>query len=154
MNSTLEQTCDTNCRCLVKRILRRQLFIDKKFQLTMAGNMLLMALVCMLVTAMATSWFYIYFLNDRLWADTDSMFWTKAGIIAAFMLAGVVIWTVARTHSIAGPVCKIRRTLQDAAQGNFPAQPVRFRKGDAFQELAEDVNRCLDIMKQNSARRD
>lgn len=149
MSSAYHQTCETSCSCLVKRILRRQFFIDKKFQLAMAGNMLLVALVCMLVTAMGTSWFYIYFLNDRLWADTGNAFWVKAGIIAIFMLASVVVWTLVRTHSIAGPVCKIRKVMQDAAQGQFPAQPVRFRKGDAFQELAEDVNRCLEIMKHN-----
>ncbi len=149
MADVLKDTCDTDCGCLVKRIMRRQFFIDRKFQLTMAANMALASLICMLLSVMATSWFYVYFLNDRLWADTDNVFWAKAGIIAAFMLAAVVIWTVLRTHHIAGPVCRIRKVLQEAAQGKFPAQPVRFRQGDAFQELADDVNRCLEIMKQN-----
>jgi len=150
MANAIKDTCGTSCGCLVKRILRRQFFIDKKFQLAMAANMALASLVCMLLTAMATSWFYVYFLNDRLWADTDSVFWAKAATIGAFMLAAVAIWTVIRTHQIAGPVCRIRKVLQDAAQGKFPPQPVRFRKGDAFQELAEDVNRCLEIMKKGS----
>lgn len=147
MADAINDTCGASCGCLVKRILRRQFFIDRRFQLAMAANMALASLICMLLSVMGTSWFYVYFLNGRLWADTDNVFWIKAGIIAAFMLAAVAIWTVARTHHIAGPVCRIRRVLQDAAHGKFPAQPVRFRKGDAFQELAEDVNRCLEIMK-------
>lgn len=150
MADAIKDSCTPNCGCLVKRILRRQFFIDRKFQLAMAGNMALASLICILLTAMATSWFYVYFLNDRLWAETDTVFWAKTATIGAFMLLAVAIWTVIRTHQIAGPVCRIRRVLQEAAQGKFPSQPVKFRKGDAFQELAEDVNRVLEIMKQGN----
>lgn len=154
MADAINNSCDASCGSLVRRILRRRFFIDRKFQLAMAANMALASLVCMLLTAMATSWFYVYFLNDRLWAETDTVFWAKTATIGAFMLAAVAIWTVVRTHRIAGPVCRIRRVLQDAAQGKFPSQPVRFRKGDAFQELAEDMNRCLEIMKRHHVHRD
>lgn len=151
MNSITPDTCSGDCRCLARRILRRQFFVDRKFQLAMVANMMLAGLVCMLLMAMAMSWFYIYFLNTRLWAEIDTMFWLKASIIGGSMLAGIAIWTILRTHAIAGPVCKIRRVLQAAARGEIPDEPVRFRKGDAFQELADDVNRCLDIMRRLQA---
>lgn len=136
------------------RTPRRRFFVDKKFQLTLAANMLLAALACMLITAMAMSWFYIYFLNDRLWAEIDTAFWTKVSVLAGLILSGIAAWTVLRTHSIAGPIFKIRSVLQAAARGEFPDHPVHFRKGDAFQELADDMNRCLDIMRRQQSGQD
>jgi hypothetical protein len=58
-----------------------------------------------------------------------------------------VIWTVLRTHAVAGPIFKTRKILQAAARGEFPAAPVRFRRGDAFQGLADDLNDCLAVMR-------
>ncbi len=147
--NTASRNCEADFRGLLKRIARKRFFIDRRFQLTMAGSMLLTALVCMFVTALGVSWLHVYFLNGRLWADMDTAFWVKAAVIAGFMLTAVALWVVYSTHAVAGPICRIRRVLQDAARGVFPDRPVRFRHGDAFQELAKDVNACLEIMKRN-----
>lgn len=53
------------------------------------------------------------------------------------------------SHRLAGPICRIRRTLQEAHEGKT-VDPIVLRKNDEFKELAEDLNR---ILKDKSLRR-
>jgi hypothetical protein len=129
------------------KIYRRQICVDPKLQILLGANMMLIALTAMLAALVFASWFYIYFFNGRLWAEIDTAFRFKVLLFFGLTLCGVLIWTVFRSHAIAGPIYKVRKVLQAAAQGEFPDRPVRFRRGDAFRPLAEDLNRCLEIMK-------
>ena len=147
MNSSVARPCSNLSAAGTKRFRRRQYFIDKKLQLAFAANMLLIAGVVMLATALTVSWFFVYFMEDHLSGDIDAQYLIKVGIVLFFMVAGIVIWTVLRTHAIAGPIYKTRKILQAAARGEFPDHPVRFRRSDAFKGLAVDINHCLEIMR-------
>lgn len=131
---------------------RRLYFIDKRFQLAFAGNILLVAGVCMFTTALVVSWFFVYFMTDNLSASIDRSYIIKLGIILFFVAAAVVIWTVRRTHAIVGPVYRARKILRAAAHGEFPKKPVKFRRNDAFKELAADMNLCLETMQADRKR--
>ncbi len=126
---------------------RRRYFIDKKFQLAFAGNMLLISCVCILVTTLVVSWFFVYFMTDNLSASIDRSYVIKMGIILFFVAAAIMIWTVKRTHAIVGPIFRARKILRAAARGEFPEKPVKFRRNDAFKELAVDINLCLETMR-------
>lgn len=135
-----------------ERVRRRRYFIDKKFQAAFAANMLLIAGVCMGVAALAVTWFFAYFMNSRLSCELDAAYMMKIGIILLFIMAGIVLWTVMRTHALVGPIYKTRKILQAAAEGRFPDRPVQFRRGDAFKGLAADLNRCLETMQADRER--
>lgn len=131
-----------------KKFRRRNYVVDRKLQFSVAGNMLLIVGVCMALTVLVTSWFFLYFMEDHLIWDLDHVYMIQLGIIFFFIFCGVAVWTVLRVHSMAGPVYKTRLILQDAARGRFPDYQISFRKGDAFKELAGDINRCLEVMKE------
>lgn len=126
---------------------RRRFIVDGKFQLALVGNMLLIVGAGMLASALIVGWTVVYYLSDRLTCAIDTGYLMKMGIILGFVLAGITIWTVRRSLAISGPVYKIRSVLQAAVRGEFPAHPVALRRGDAFTELATDLNRCLEIMR-------
>jgi len=131
-----------------KRFKRRNYFINKPFQLAFVGNMLVITFMACAFTALYVSWMFVYVLNDHLLVAgvLNGYYLLKIGFMVAGLVVGVVIWTVLRTHAIAGPIHKTRLILRDAAQGRFPQQPVAFRKGDAFRGLADDLDRCLRVM--------
>jgi len=107
MEPSITRQCGNLSVTGAKRAWRRQYLIDKKCQIAFAGNMLLIAGVCMLVTALTMSWFFVYFMEDHLSGDIDTLYLIKLGIILLFMAVGIVIWTVIRTH------CHGRSHLQD-----------------------------------------
>jgi methyl-accepting chemotaxis protein len=62
------------------------------------------------------------------------------GFVAAFFL--VLLFT----HSIAGPVHRLKILSEKISQGDF-AVDVRFRKGDSLKELVEIINKILNTFK-------
>jgi hypothetical protein len=153
MTSTTIRALDKTTHTRRKRFQRRNYFINKPFQLAFAGNMLLIAALGMLVTALTVSWIFIYILDDQLCTVLlHPGYLLKLGIILVCLAAGILTWTVLRTHAIAGPVYKTRQVLRAAAEGRFPDRPVTFRKSDAFKDLAGDLNRCLDAMRADRKR--
>ena len=55
------------------------------------------------------------------------------------------------SNRFVGPVKRLRRTLRELAEGK-PFSPVKFRKDDYWQEMAEELNLAIEtLMKQRSA---
>lgn len=52
------------------------------------------------------------------------------------------------SHRIAGPLYKLQKYLREYRDG-LPRIPLTFRKGDYFQEVAEDVNLTLDQIEED-----
>jgi hypothetical protein len=130
---------------------RRNYFVDKPFQLSCAGSMLLLQLFGVVATAFTITWLYYFVLDEHLVTTPNRLFFVKAVIILIFMAVGVLIWTVKHTHAVAGPVYKMGAVLRNAARGSFPEEKLHFRKGDWFGGVARDVNSCLGKMKQDAA---
>jgi hypothetical protein len=67
---------------------------------------------------------------------------------AVFVIIAVIALAVGMTvglwisHRVAGPIYRMRRHLEEAAAGRAP-KPIRFRKDDYFQELADAYNEEL-----------
>lgn len=148
MDTTITHIKTARPRAQREKFRRRNYLVDKKLQLAVAGNMILIVGISMAATALMTVWFFLYFMEGRLSWTLDHVYLIQLGIILFFMMCGIAIWTVLKVHSMAGPVYKTRLILQAAARGEFPDYPVCFRKGDAFKELAEDLNQCLAVMKE------
>jgi hypothetical protein len=127
--------------------LRRKYAIDRKFQWSVAPEHISDHGGGCFCHGADGQPVFVYFLNERLSSSIDWPYLIKLGAILLFMAAGIVIWRVLRTHAVAGPIFETRKILQAAARGEFPAAPVRFRRGDAFQGLADDLNDCLAFMR-------
>ncbi len=62
--------------------------------------------------------------------------------LAVYALA-VVLVSVIYTHRLVGPTIAFRRVLHDLANDKFTSRVV-IRKGDAFAEVAKEINRLAD----------
>jgi len=50
------------------------------------------------------------------------------------------------SHRFVGPVTQLRQVLRDLAEGK-PVSPLTFRKGDYWQEMAEELNRAVEVLR-------
>ena len=58
----------------------------------------------------------------------------------------VFIISIFQSHKIAGPIYKLRKLLDEIKNGSIP-QNIRFRNGDHFFDLADDVNEALEALR-------
>ncbi len=54
------------------------------------------------------------------------------------------------SNRFVGPVTRLRRALRELAEGK-PFSPIRFRKGDYWQEMAEELNRAVAALTKQRA---
>ncbi|MDF3819659.1 hypothetical protein P3G55_07100 [Leptospira sp. 96542] len=54
----------------------------------------------------------------------------------------ITVFSVFKSHKMAGPVFSIKRSLQRMAAGE-PIEKIRIRKGDEFQELVQVLNELI-----------
>jgi methyl-accepting chemotaxis protein len=71
-----------------------------------------------------------------------SVGWTAFGLAIAFVLFSLCA-SVYMTHKLVGPTVAFRRHIRGLMDGNFTVK-TRLRSGDAFLEVADDLNRLSD----------
>lgn len=71
------------------------------------------------------------------------LLWKPVLIISGINLAIILLFSLFYSHKMAGPVYNIKRSLRDLAQGGEP-RPIKLRKGDQFQELADILNEVIE----------
>ncbi len=59
-------------------------------------------------------------------------------VIVAYSVISVTV-TIVYTHRLVGPTVAFRRQIKEIRRGNYAAR-IRLRKGDAFPEVAEELN--------------
>jgi hypothetical protein len=77
---------------------------------------------------------YFLFLQEQ----QDLKFYAFLGA-AALISFGLMVFALFFSHRIAGPIFKLRRTLQGLGLGEA-FHPISFRKGDFFESLDQDFN--------------
>jgi len=63
-------------------------------------------------------------------------------LVMAALLPAFVLDTVRLSNRFAGPMFRIRKAFRSTAAGE-PFEPLVFRKGDFWKELADDYNRMM-----------
>lgn len=90
--------------------------------------------------------------NAILVDQTRDMFlYYGLAAVAYFLL--VWIYMLVYSHRLTGPVYKLTRHLEKASQSDELPKHIKFRKGDAFHELADSFNKFvthLENKKQSS----
>ena len=88
-------------------------------------------------------------IQTLLLAQLHDFFLATAVIGVGFALCLVVV-TAAHGHRMLGPAVAIRRQVRALLDGDY-ASRVGIRKGDAFAELAEDLNRLAESLEAERA---
>jgi methyl-accepting chemotaxis protein len=132
---------------------RKNYFIEKKFQtkyILLTVILLLVYTLLFLTIIFAPYMLTLYFdypieqkaeaaraillLHGRIWP------WV-AGVIIFFGVISVFI-----SHKIAGPVYRLKKSLQDITEGNLNFK-VKLRKWDDLKDLAEHVNQLVEELR-------
>ncbi len=131
-----------------KPFKRKKIIVNQHFQWRYTATVLFTVLVAVGVTALSVSWFHLFVGEKRLVCDSNgALVLTLLGVSAVLVLV-LLVRTLLFTHSIAGPVHKVGLVLNRAANGEFDVEPLRFRRGDSFGELATAVNNCVGNLRE------
>lgn len=88
-----------------------------------------------------------------LFADYISQTIWWIGILIVTFIASSIVLSVTYTHKLVGPTIAFRHQLQKLQRGQFDNK-IQLRKGDAFQEIANEINMLTDVMQQISQQED
>ncbi len=93
-----------------------------------------------IVVAMLIGWFSNPLAPlDQQWSRQLQFVWPML-LSTTLVLPIAVLGLIRFTHRFAGPILRLRRCLNDLADGK-PVAPLKFRDGDYWQDLATAFNR-------------
>jgi nitrogen fixation/metabolism regulation signal transduction histidine kinase len=127
---------------------RRTIVVDRSFQYKAAivGVLYILAVALVLAVPLYKTMDSVDALLLEQGEDLQQAYHsqrTNAIALGALFVGGLIVsWTLFslwRTHRVAGPVVKITRHIHDIAAGHFD-DPVALRSGDELQALADALN--------------
>lgn len=132
---------------------RKQLFVDSQVQGALVARVIGYWLSCLLtVIVMVVNW-RILTDTDKLWHEQLGDIWRSMGpvFVVGLLLLPIVLYDILRLSNRAvGPVVRLRASLRALARGER-LQPIRFRDGDFFAELAEELNAVVARFEEDRA---
>lgn len=136
---------------------RSKKYVDKAVQGAVLRRFLFHSCLFMMVGSLLS--LVVQFLSDPFQGVSalTNQFWQKAGpfIVVFLALLPIFVWdTIKLTNRIVGPMCRVRSTLHRANAGDRQMQPLEFRSGDFWGDLADELNttvkRLQDATKESS----
>lgn len=121
---------------------RKQIFVDSKLQGTVAARSVAYWTFCLLTLMMfLLCWELITGPRQPALVSLRQLWfhYAPAAVASLLLLPLVVIDSIRLTNRVAGPMLRLRRAMQRLAQGE-PVQPIIFREGDFWQEIADAFN--------------
>ncbi len=125
-----------------KKHLRKRLFVDPKVQGALVIRVVCYWMICLVtITLMLLCWRIVTGPARLFYTHLDDMwFHYGAALVASFVLLPLVIVDIVRlSNRFAGPMLRLRRTMQQVARGEY-VEPISFRDGDFWQEFAAEFN--------------
>lgn len=133
---------------------RRQLFVDRKVQGGLVLRCLMYWATCLLTTFVILFFWSLLTGPARLsWMTVDQI-WFNYGpaFIASILILPLIAWDLLKmTNRFAGPVLRLRRELKKLAKGEH-VNPLFFRDGDYWRDMADDFNRIVVRLKELEAK--
>ncbi len=118
---------------------RKTRIVDNVFQYRLIA-LLLVVVVCSLAVFVAGALLVdAAFGPQRLLSILPPVLFNDIVLMILLIVSGIFF-----THSIAGPVFRVLRDIDRVLAGEKGVR-VRFRRGDAFPELAEKVNELIEL---------
>lgn len=136
------------------KLERKRIFVDRQVQGGIVARLLFLwtastGLACLV-------WFGLQFFANPA-GDLATHIAVAGRLVIPLILSFVVTLPIAAlyllrfTHRFAGPVLRLRRSMQELANGE-EVKPLRFRDGDCWQELADEFNRICDTLSKAQSR--
>jgi len=137
-----------------KKALRKRLFVDPKVQGALIARVVLYWVLCLLTIAlMLLFWdiitgparvFYMHF--DDMW-----FYYGPPAIASCLLLPLVIVDIIRLSNRFVGPLLRLRRSMRALARGEN-VEPIEFRGGDFWHDLADEFNAVRARIRQLSAR--
>lgn len=137
------------------RIRRKKYLINTQFQLYWLVRVFMIAFAVLVSLAFSIGLYLITTPNTELTGSIEQLIfnprWTVVPLKATlsfWILLTLLAWISFRmSHKIAGPIYRFRRVVESVTAGDYDIGPIRLRKRDEFQELADDLNKMLDALR-------
>ncbi len=129
---------------------RKKYFIDPKVQGTLLQQAVLSWVWTSITFALVISFCRVGPARLSGSDDPSGQFWYHLGpyMLASAVLFPIILFRSVRfSHRFAGPMVRVRRTLQELARGESPP-PMQFRKNDYWLDLANDINEVSVVVSQ------
>lgn len=137
--------------------MRRRLFIDQQVQGVLVHHLIrcwLLSVVTMGGITLA-GWMFIHpgleaFVGPHAFI-TEVLPMMLVGMGASLLLLPILLWRlVAISHRFVGPVCRLRRVMEQVADGG-ELKAIHFRRDDYWCDIAESYNAMLEHFRQIQA---
>ncbi|MDL1967514.1 MAG: hypothetical protein LWW97_02945 [Deltaproteobacteria bacterium] len=126
---------------------RRKYILDKPFQFGYVSILVFLQFCVAVSVGLVISYFYLFVFNHgNLTIQHNYALSLQWAIVLGTLSFVLIIWGIAYTHRIIGPVYKTRILLRAAASGNIPRDKIKFRKNDKFKGLEDDLTSCFETM--------
>ena len=122
---------------------RRQYFVDPKVQGALLLRLVFYWAICISALSVLLVAWQVFTGPPRMFYAHFNAAWLQLGpamIAAALLLPVVGIDLVRMTNRFVGPMYRLRREMRALADGQ-KIRPVHFRKGDFWQECADEFNK-------------
>ncbi len=127
--------------------VRRKYILNKPFQFGYVTILIFLQLCVAVLAGLVVSYFYLFVFNHgNLTIQHNYDLFLQWAIVLGTLSIVLIIWGIAYTHRIIGPIYKTRILLRAAASGNIPRGKIKFRKNDKFKELEHDLTACFELM--------
>lgn len=129
----------------MSRPQRRKKFIDAQVQGALARRILFHWLLFLGVASVTALILQVLSNPFRPMSDhVRELWWTQGPflVVMIFLLPVFVMDTIKLSHRFAGPIFSLHRAMREIAAGG-PPRPLKFRRGDFWQGLANDYNAMI-----------
>jgi methyl-accepting chemotaxis protein len=125
---------------------RKQTYVDPQVQGALVRRLILHWLGFFVTASIVT--FVLQLLSNPLVplrVHLEELWWTQGPflIVMIFLLPMFVLDTIKLSHRFAGPIYRMRRMIQEIAEGEAPRH-LKFRDFDFWHGLAADFNKMID----------
>jgi hypothetical protein len=133
---------------------RRHYFVDPKVQGGIIFRCLMYWATCLFTTFVILFFWSLLTGPARLSWMTIDQIWFSYGpaFCASLLMLPLILWDILKmTNRFAGPILRLRRELKKLAVGEH-VNPLFFRQGDYWTDVANDFNRVLLRLKELEAK--
>jgi len=126
------------------------LLVDRNVQWAIARQALLHWLGYGLAAAMVLALQFMLAAMLTSWREQWPIFWrlAVAMLLPLILILPLYVYSSFQlSNRFVGPVKRLRRALRELARGR-PFSPVKFRKGDYWQDMADELNLAVEVLKE------
>jgi hypothetical protein len=139
-----------------KTYVRKRIFVDPRLQGALVVRIVAYWLLCLAAMAVMLRCFQAVAGVGGVSAgpaDDLRLFCSAAAVGTLLFLPLVAVDVVRLSHRFVGPMVRLRRTLRELGCGQR-VEPIRFRDGDFWQEVAAEFNAVIERVQGPSSRSD